>query len=189
MKKKTCYLFVFNGYADWEPSLAIAGLQKYTDVEVKTFSVDGKAVRSMGNLRVQPDFALHQLDETKIDLLLLPGGDAWESGGNTEIIPLVTKRMRAGRKIAAICAATAFLGNAGFLDHLEHTSNHLKYLENFAPAYRGEDWYINKPAVSGKHLITAAGTAPVEFALEIFKQLAPENNALKIFSGYFIPAE
>ena len=56
MKKRLCYLFVFDGFADWEPSLVTAGLNTYSDFEIKTFSVDGKNVKSMGNLIVKPDF-------------------------------------------------------------------------------------------------------------------------------------
>jgi len=64
-------MFVFNGFSDWEPALAIAGLQQFTDVEVNAFSVDRLPVRSMGNVQVVPDLSLSDLPKTEIALLLL----------------------------------------------------------------------------------------------------------------------
>ncbi|MEH7341578.1 glutamine amidotransferase, partial [Priestia megaterium] len=37
--------------------------------------------------------------------------------------------------VAAICDATAFLGNYGFLDQNKHTGNSLPYLKEGAPNY------------------------------------------------------
>src|SRR5688572_30501448 len=134
MKMRRCYVFVFEGFADWEPALAIAGLQKFTDFEVLTFSKDGKPVRSMGNIKVQPDASLENIDADNIDLLLLPGGFSWEEGGNLEVIPLLNSVLDSGKSVAAICGATAFLGEQGYLDTIKHTSNHPDYyLKAVAP--------------------------------------------------------
>src|SRR5688500_8636548 len=100
MKKRMCYMFVFDGYADWEPSLAIVGLHKFTDFAVKTFSKDGKPVRSMGGLLVTPDASLEQVFPNDVDLLLLPGGDAWDEGGNQEITPLLNAVLDQNRMVA-----------------------------------------------------------------------------------------
>ena len=89
-KKRTCYLFVFNGYSDWEPALAITGLNNYSDVAIKTFSLDGKSIESMGDIKVQPDLKMSDVHLTATDLLLLPGGELWEQGGNIETVPLRT---------------------------------------------------------------------------------------------------
>jgi putative intracellular protease/amidase len=107
---------VFNGFADWEPSLVTSGLNKYSDFEIRTFSVDGKMVRSMGNLEINPEFNLHQMNTTDFQMLLLPGGDAWEEGANIEIKELVLAAFDAGKLIAAICAATTFLARNGIFE-------------------------------------------------------------------------
>ena len=89
MRKRVAYLFVFDGFADWEPSLVTAGLNSYSDFEIRTFSIDGKPVNSMGNLNVTPNFKLEEIKVTDFDLLILPGGKKWEDGGNTEIAKLI----------------------------------------------------------------------------------------------------
>jgi putative intracellular protease/amidase len=170
MKKRMCYMFVFDGYADWEPSLAIAGLSRYTDFAVKTFSKDGKAVRSMGNMHITPDLSLEQVMANDVELLLLPGGEAYDQGGNLEIIPLLNSVLDQNRMVAAICGATGFLAEHGYLDEIKHTSNHLEfYLRKVAPNYRGEQNYVKAHVVKDGNVITANSTAIVEFANEIFE--------------------
>ena len=89
MKKRKCFLFVFNGYADWEPALVIATLNKFSDFSIHSFSVNGLPVRSMGGLKVQPESPVNEIDPDNVDLLILPGGDLWLQGGNREITGLV----------------------------------------------------------------------------------------------------
>lgn len=168
MKKRTCYLFVFDGFADWEPAHVTMTLSKYSDFEIMTFSVDGENVRSMGNLKVHPDFTLKDVESSSLDLLLLPGGTIWEEGGNTEIIPLVQRCFEGGTAVAAICGATLSLARAGLFGSVKHTSNGLEYLKVHVPAYVNEKDYVNQAAVTDKNIITANGAAMLEFSREIF---------------------
>lgn len=169
MKTRKCAFFIFNGFADWEPALVTAGLNKFSDFSVNTFSLTGRSVISMGGLVVHPQSALENINPSGIDLLLLPGGDAWERGENREIIPLIKNVINHQKTIACICAATTILGQIGVLDHVSHTSNALEYLKQYCPEYKGEALYETKPCVSVSNIITANGAAMVEFAYEIFK--------------------
>lgn len=103
------------------------------------------------------------------DLLLLPGGAAWEEGQNREIAPLVRSFAEQNKTIAAICAATTLLGEMGLLNGIPHTSNSLTYMQYYAPGYKGESHYQVQPAVLAENIITANGAAMIEFAFEIFK--------------------
>jgi putative intracellular protease/amidase len=169
MKKRCCYLFLFEGFADWEPALAIAGLNTYSDFEIRTFSFDGKSVKSMGNLTVNPDFRLRDVKISDFDLIILPGGNKWEEGGNTEISQLIKDAFDNRKTIAAICAATTFLAELGLFSYVNHTSNGLDYLKKQVPGYTGENRYINEPSVSDKNVITANGAGMIEFAHKIFE--------------------
>jgi putative intracellular protease/amidase len=171
MKNRTCALFLFDGYADWEPALAVAGLNKYSDVAIEAFSVDGRPVASMAGLTVQPQKALSQMRADDIDLLLIPGGDAWEQGSGLkrEIGPLVQELRGKQKPVAAICGATILLGELGLLDAVPHTSNGPGYLEAHCPAYRGSAQFQGQPCVSSGGIITANGAAMIEFAGEVYK--------------------
>jgi len=169
--KRKIFVFLFNGFADWEISYLTPEIKKSGEFELVYFSQDGNAVESMGGLRVSPGIALKDIKREEVEMLILPGGTAWEKNENNFLDPLVNNLFKAGKSIAAICAATTYLGQKGCLDNVKHTSNDLGYLKAFAPGYRGEQNYINSVAITGQHVITANGIAPVEFAREIFQKL------------------
>lgn len=125
----------------------------------------------MGGLSITPDISLNEINLNEVEMLILPGGTAWEKDENDFIDSLVNNLFESGKTIAAICAATAYLGKKGFLNNLKHTSNDLLYLKGVVPEYLGEKNYINSFAVRDKNIITANGIAPIEFAREIFQKL------------------
>lgn len=77
-----------------------------------------------------------------------------------------------GKLLGAICDASAFLGTEGILNNVVHTSNDLNDLKQWAGTnYNGEANYIAKQAIYNKNVITANGTAALEFAKEILLAL------------------
>ena len=63
------------------------------------------------------------------------------------------------------------------LDDRQHTSNMRDYLPTHVPEYAGASHYVEAAAVRDKHVITATGLAPVDFAREIFAELKVFNAA------------
>ncbi len=165
------YVFLFDGFSDWEISYLTSEINKSEAFELVYFSKDGNPVTSMGGLQIMPRTSLADLKFNDVDLLILPGGTAWEKGENKEIEKLTIDLFESGKPLAAICAATAFLGQLGLLDHVKHTSNDLNYLKAVVPTYRGDKMYQNVLAFTDKNIITANGIAPIEFAREIFKTI------------------
>jgi putative intracellular protease/amidase len=172
MIKKNVYVFLFEGFSDWEIAYITPELQKSEKIELKYFSMDGQSVKSMGGLKCMPDFAAEQIDLNEISLLILPGGAAWETNAINGIDKIIEKLNADNKTIGAICGATTFLAEKGYLDTTKHTSNALFYLQNFAKKYKGEKKYEDVLAVTDKNLITANGIAPIEFAREVFKSVA-----------------
>ena len=169
MKKRKCFFFIFDGYPDWEASLAIASLNKYSDFSIHPFSVDGHVVESLGGLRISPEKSLAQVMATDIDLLILPGGDAWTQGLNDVIAPLVDKVIRRGSTVAVICDATVFLAKYGYLNSTWHTSNGAQYLPEKVASYKGKLYFEDLPCVVDGNIITANGAGMIEFAIEILR--------------------
>lgn len=171
MKKKKIFIFLFNGFSDWEIAYLSPEIKKNEAFDLIYFSKDRDPVFSMGGLQILPDISISEIDFEDVYMLILPGGSAWEKGENSEI-DLLTKNLFAKKiSIAAICAATTYLGEKGFLDNLKHTSNDLYYLKGISPHYSGEKNYINSLAVTDANVITAKGIAPIEFAREIFEKV------------------
>lgn len=177
MELKHVYIFLFDGYSDWEISYLTPELFKDEKISLKTFTVNGAAITSMGGLKITPDLSLAQVKSDEVSMLVLPGGTAWEEHKIEEIDQLTARLYQAGQTIAAICAATTYLGEKGYLDSVKHTSNDLDYLKSVAPAYKGEQNYQPALAVTDHQLITANGIAPIEFAAEIFRKLGLHSEA------------
>jgi putative intracellular protease/amidase len=171
MSKKTVYLFLFDGYADWEPSYLIPELNKSHEYQLTTFSIKGDSVRSAGGLRIMPDAAMADVKPALAEMIILPGGDAWEERKCREVIPLIKDFNNLNKKIAAICGATLMLSDMGILNNIRHTSNADFYLKRFSEEYSGQRYYVQQPAVWDKNIITASGIYPIEFAAEVFRAL------------------
>ena len=183
--KQIVHLFVFDTMADWEAAYAVAAINNprfQTEpgrYHVVTAAATLVPVRTMGGVTIQPDVTLSSITPDSSAMLILPGGETWENGGNPEALALAAEFIAAGVPVAAICAATLALARAGLLDHLRHTSNAREYL--ISSGYRGTAFYCGAPAVTDRNVITATGLAPVDFAREIFK-------ALNLFSSATIEA-
>ncbi len=174
-------------FADWEPALLAAAARSYLGVEIVYATPDGGAVTSMGGLKVTPETSYDALDPDNIDALVIPGGLSWEKGAAADLGDLVQRFRDKGRLIAGICAAASALAGTGVLNNLAHTGNSLAAHKAY-PAYDGEGLYRDQPkAVSDGGIVTAAGSAPVSFAVEILKHLGlfgPEAEAeLGIFAA------
>ena len=169
--KKKILIFLFDGFSDWEISYLAPELNKSEQFDLVYFSKDGNSVSSLGGLQINPNVSLSDINVEYLDMLILPGGVAWEKGDNIVLSQFVKAVFEKGKPIAAICAATTYLGQLGLLNDLKHTSNDINYLKGIAAQYCGEDNYVNSPAVTDQNMITANGVAPIEFAREIFEKL------------------
>jgi putative intracellular protease/amidase len=168
------HLLLPDGWADWEPGYAIAGLRRWADVPVQTVGFAREPVTSMGGLRVLPDLALDELltDPRRVRLFILPGGDLWESDFPAAVLDRVLTRLQEdGVPVAAICGATIAVARAGLLRGRRHTSNGAEYLARFAPGTTDPADYASTLATRDRGVITASGLGPVEFACEIFAEL------------------
>ncbi|WP_413089136.1 type 1 glutamine amidotransferase family protein [Terribacillus sp. 179-K 1B1 HS] len=172
MMKKTVLIFLIEEYADWEASYIAAELQApHSDYQVKTVTLDGQPVSSIGGFRVLPDYSLADTETIDFHLLILPGGNTWRQPETVPVKELVAHCAASNIPVAAICDATVFLGRHGFLDGVKHTSNSLEYLQAGALDYKGEQYYIESQSVRDGNLVTANGTAPLEFAKDILNLL------------------
>lgn len=175
MEPRTVHLFVYDTLADWEPGYAIAGINNPAyqthpgRYRVRTVGVGTDPVTTAGGMRILPDMTVADLDPADSAMLILPGGDAWDGDGVPQAVQKAREFLAACVPVAAICGATSGLARAGLLDDVDHTSNAPEYLQ--MTGYAGGARYRAEPAVADGNLITAPGTAPLEFAREIFRTL------------------
>ena len=190
MTEETVHCYVFDTLADWEHGFAVAGIHntQFHRVpnrwRVRTVAPHADPIVTSGGVRIVPDMTLDELSPSDSRMLILPGGDTWDEGGNLEAVEKAREFLDAGVPVAAICGATAGLARGGLLDERRHTSNAREYIA--ATGYRGGALYQDEPAVTDGDLITAASMAPLQFAYHIYKRLdlyAPD--VLEAWYGLF----
>ncbi len=169
------FIYLFNGYSDWELAYITPQLMKNNHCRLVYFTDDGKTVKSMGGLDVVPDAAFGDLHIDDVDLLILPGGPLWEQSSSLPIDSMIHRLYELNKGIAAICGATAHLARLHLLNGIKHTSNALCYLQWVAADYVGDQYYVDVPAIADHKIITAGGVYPIEFAREIMRMLQCED--------------
>ncbi|KLU64439.1 putative protease YdeA [Desulfosporosinus acididurans] len=191
--KKIVLFVILDKYADWEAaylsSLILSlGQGEYS---VKTVSLTTDIIQSIGGFAVLPDYDI-QSAPTDFEGLILIGGMSWRNEAALQVKPLVQNALNNRKVLGGICDASAFLGTIGVLNNVNHTSNDLNDLKQWAgDAYTGEEKYIMQQAVRDNNIITANGTASLEFAKEVTIALgvASENRILEFYNfhklGYY----
>ena len=193
----TIYVYVLDTLADWELGYVTAELNSgrffkkdAKRVSLKTVSDSNEPIRTMGGMTIVPDCSTKDIVVSETSMLLLPGADTWNDPKHGAIIEKAREFLSLGATVCAICGATAALANYGLLDNRPHTSNGAGFLEMFSPCYKGKDFYIDKPSVADKNLITAGSTGGLEWAKLIIEQLGVfQSNTLESWYAYFSTGE
>ena len=187
--KKIVLVFLLSNFADWEAGYLTAELNSDKESNpycIKTVGVSGEAVHSIGGLTVLPDYSLDSLP-AEYEALILIGGTSWREPVAEQIVPLVKTTLQNNKLVAGICDSSAFLAKHGFLNNVKHTSNSLKDLKIYAAnEYTNAQNYLNEPAVADGNIITANGTAPLEFARLVFTKLQLDSDqAIKMWYDFY----
>jgi putative intracellular protease/amidase len=177
------YVLVVDGFADWEPGLALFAIKYKTKYEVVSVGLSKATVTTFGGLKVIPDIALSDVKVEDACIFIIPGAKMWKDAKSPEGLDELLMKLNAnGVPIAAICAATFVLGRLGMFKGTRHTSTSKESLEKSLPDYQDGDFYVDEMAASDKGIITASGAGSVEFSLEIAKVLKIYNDAeLKVW--------
>lgn len=149
-----------NEWADWEPAYLASQLNQ-SDLWNTEFASDVPGPVSIGGLKVETSTNLYNLSEQS-DLLVLIGGNSWDTD-DVRLTNVIGQRLEAGKKTAAICGAVDFLARGGLLSHFKHTGN-AQYLWNDFPRYVNQGDFVEQQVIRDRNLVTANGTAPLEFA-------------------------
>lgn len=171
---------LLNGFADWEAAFLATALRGGLypgdggHFGVRYMTPDGQAVESLGGMRVLPDCDASALPDGCAGVVLV-GGTGWQSPEAELIVPIVAEARRRGIPVGGICNATLFLAAHGFLDTVRHTGNTAEAMKQWGGGrYRGESLYEERQSVSDGGVVTANGTASLEFTRDYLHLLLPE---------------
>ena len=170
---KTVLLALLEQYADWEAAYVSTGIHMLGQgkIVVKTVSLSEEPVTSIGGMRAVADYTVDSAPKD-YEALLLIGGMRWREESAQSVVPLVTHCLQNRKLLGGICDAAAFLSAIGVLNTVKHTGNRLSALEEWTGTkYRGAANFQARQAVCDKNIVTANGSAPLEFAREVLLAL------------------
>lgn len=140
-------------------------------------------VKSIGGFRTVPDYSFETMPEDYAALVLI-GGFGWATPVAEQIVPIVRKAIESGKIVGAICNGASFMAKAGFLNNVKHTGNGLEQLQLWGgDNYTNPDGYVHVQAVSDNNIVTANGSATLEFAKELLLLL--ENDTPERIEMYY----
>ena len=112
------------------------------------------------------------------------GGFGWSTSVAEKVVPIVTKAIKQNHIVGAICNAVSFMAKHGFLNAVKHTGNGLDQLKLWGgDNYTNADGYIHVQAARDKNIVTANGSATLEFAKELLLLL--ENDTPERIEMYY----
>lgn len=169
---KEVLFVILNNFAEWEATPLSAAINQTEGYCVKTVSITKKPIKSIGGFTVIPDYTLSECIAKEFCGVILIGGKSWRTDDAKQVSALVDEAMRRNAIVAGICDASVYLGTMGLLNNIDHTSNTLEDMQNYVgEKYSGAKFYKNQQAVKSKNIITANGTASLEFGKEILLAL------------------
>ena len=128
-------------------------------------------VKSIGGFHTLPDYSFDTMPEDYAALVLI-GGFGWATPVADRVVPIVRRALEQGRVVGAICNAASFMAKHGLLNGIRHTGNGPDQLRLWGgDSYTNADGYINAQAVSDRNVVTANGSATLEFAREVLMLL------------------
>jgi len=115
--RKTIFVFVFDGYADWEISRALTEFRQSNCYLIKTIALKKVPIVSLSGMRVIPDIDffphidLKDLDCNNTAMFIFPGGSIWTDDNHSkeDIRLLVAHCMDEHIPLAATGNAALFL--------------------------------------------------------------------------------
>ena len=140
-------------------------------------------IKSIGGFRTLPDYAFDTMPDDYAALVLI-GGFGWSTPVADKVVPIVRKAIEEGKTVGAICNAASWMAKHGFLNAVKHTGNGLEQLKIWGgEIYTNPEGYIHTQAVRDNRIVTANGSATLEFAKELLLLL--ENDTQERIEMYY----
>ena len=185
------YVFLADGFEEVE-ALTTADIMIRAGIEVKLVKVPGgtedkcRAVRGSHNIKVKPDLTLGtDISEVELldgDCVVLPGGmpGTKNLAASETVINTIKAYDKAGKVVAAICAAPSVLGTNGLLNGRKATC-FPGFEEKLVGAQK-----VDTGAVRDGNIVTgkSMGSA-VTFGLKVVETLLGKDTADKVEASIF----
>jgi len=176
------YILLAPGFEEAEALVPVDMLRR-ANIETATVSITGEPVPGSHGVTVLADVTLDDVDLSRADMIVLPGGGPGYKnlGKEPRVEQLVRKAAEKGLWVAAICAAPTLLGRWGLLEG----KNAVCY-PGMEEGLTGAQPQMDQGVVVVGKVITgrAAGSA-FDFGLTLVETLAGKEESDKVRHGIY----
>lgn len=171
-------------------AVTLIDLLRRAGIEVISAGLQPGPVKASRGTVLLPDTELDAVLAQHFDLIALPGGlpGADHLTADLRLRGMLQAAVRAGRSVAAICAAPKALAAAGLLDGRQATG-YPGVLEAIREAGDGGDFQLStEPVVSDGPVVTSRGPgSAMDFALALIERLSGPEARERVESGLVRP--
>lgn len=181
---------IYENMAEHEVTLITYLLTTHANKEIIHIAESRNSVKTLSGATYTPDITIKEaLEMDDVDGLIITGGK--NDNHPDELTDLIKKMDNQEKILAAICRGPSFLARAGILEGRKYTTT---YSEKLATELGVEDPFNRSNfqktfVVRDNHIITAKGTAFVDFGMEIldyfglFKNPEEKKEVSEIYKG------
>ncbi len=170
-------IFLADGFEEIE-ALTVVDLCRRAGLSITTVSIqDRLMVDGSHGIRVEADVLLQDLDFSRFEMLILPGGKKGTQNLEAckELMGQVDAFYQSGKHVAAICAAPSILGHRGILE-----GHRAVCYPGFEEQLKGAE-VLDVPAVTDGTVITGRGMGcSIPFGLAIIAACRGQEKADEI---------
>lgn len=171
------YMLLGTGFEETE-AIAPLDLLRRADIPVQTVGINGKIVYGSHKIGVEADIELVQMDLSKLDMIVLPGGLGGVASirASKDAMDAVRYAYENNKFTAAICAGPTVLADLGITDGKTATC-----YPGCEDGMGSANMIPDAPAIRDGRVITgtSAGCA-IPFGLELIRALKGDEEAERI---------
>ena len=174
------YFFLATGFEDIE-MIDPLDIVRRAGIQAQTVSITGeKIVTSAHGVGFVADTLLDEIDFSNADMLVLPGGlpGAANLDACQPLCDGIMKHYRAGKKLAAICAAPMVYGHLGILDGIKATC-----YPGFETELTGAQYTAAICQQDGQFITACGPGAAMEFGYTITQAMGETDQAATLRQG------
>lgn len=158
----------------------LRGEEQKPRFNVRTASIDGKAVKGIGAYGLVPEFALSDIKKTDIVILSATGWALEQDAVKHPILlPWLRKMRSRGAYIAGICSGVGYLAEAGLLDGREATT-HWGVADILRTRYPDVKWRVDQFVTEDSGMLCSGGVyAAVDLSLYLVEKFCGHDVAVR----------
>lgn len=147
---------------------------------VQTASLTGESVQTLSALKLEPDYAIDDIETADLMVVAAGGGDLdIECGRNAKLPPLLSNAYEHGTAIAGVCSGVVQLAEAGLLDERPATT-HWALVDDCRERYHKVDWQPERYVTESDRVFCSGGVySGVDLCLYIVEKYCGHHIAMQ----------